>query len=368
MAISILTYSLLFGLSFLVIPIGWSQFEVPKTLAAILLISILGIFSLITSPKSLLNIKLIFFLLLTGLSFYHLLFPVFPDHLLWGNFWRPQGTLLYLSLFLFFLIAHKLPFNLKLYSRLAFYSLIILLVFTLVIGPTSSFRFAGPLGEANSLGAMVLFLFPLALFSGKRKDKTISAALAVILILLSGSRSAILGFLAEAIILFLLKFKKIFLLATLGIIFIYVFAFILPFLPHNIPEQYFLRFESRVDIWSISFWAGFDNPILGTGFGSIQDAIKLYATKIDSLIQYQSVDSAHNLFLNFWLTGGIVGLISLILIIILSIKNLIRTQSWTLLSILIGLLIVQSFNPVSAAVLVQFWWILGISSQADQMS
>lgn len=214
-----LIYFLLFGLTFLIIPTTISPYEIPKAFGAIFLIAILFLLSL---PKLLTNIpprgwdifRLSFFFLLISLGIYHLLYPTYPDILLWGNSFRPQGVILYASLFLLFLIspnpASDGPFNLSTFSKLATISLIGLFIYTLIIGPRASFRFIGPLGEANSLAAAVLFLFPLALAYSNKKYQKISFILALLLIIMSGSRAGFLGFFAEILILFFRQRKFLF--------------------------------------------------------------------------------------------------------------------------------------------------------------
>lgn len=143
-------------------------------------------------------------------------------------------------------------------------------------------------------------------------------------------------------------------------------AIFLPFIPHAIPEQVNMRFENRTDIWTTSYLAGFDHPIIGTGFGSMETVINKKAWETTNFIRFQSVDNGHNLFLNWWIMGGSLGLSLFIILMLISVTNLYKTKSWAFLSILIGLLIIQLFNPVSSVILVQFWWVLGISFSKKQ--
>lgn len=357
-----LTYFLLFGLTFIIIPFSFSPYEVPKALTAILFILILTIIILfqnfhdLISPK---NPSFIAFFLLTSLSIYHFLYD---NSLLWGNEYRPQGTLVYVSLFLLFLIARKLPFNLSFASKVASFVLPILLIFTVLIGPRASFRFIGPLGESNALGAVVLFLFPFTtniIKNNKLKFLSIFSALA--LILMCGSRIALLAFVAEILILYLRRFHLIFILGIIITSLIFAFSVILPFLPRQIPKDLSLRFENRAEIWTVSYLAGFDSPILGQGFGSMDSSIKQKAWQINNFIKYQPVDSAHNLILNWWIMTGLVGVSTLLILLATSFRNLYQQKNWVFFSILIGLLMIQLFNPVSIVTLIHFWWLLGLT-------
>lgn len=372
----VLLYFLLFGLTFLIVPTTISPYEVPKAYGAIFLISLLFLLAL---PKLFSNIphrrwdilRLSLSILLIIMAIYHLLYPTsflpfFPlpvsfSNLLWGNAFRPQGTLFYISLFLLFLISSNLPTPNKNWPKIAFFSLIGLLIYTLVIGPKTSLRFIGPLGEANSLAAVVLFLFPLASFSSNPKHKNISLALSALLILLSGSRAGILGFLAEFIILFLRRYRNLFFTSLFGLVLLLTLAFITPFIPHPVPGEIVNRFENRAEIWTVSFQAGFDHPAVGTGFGSAAGAIRFKSEELKMFTRFQPIDSAHNIFLQWWMMGGSLGLILFIILIGASVVNLYRQKSWSLLSILLGLLIIQLFNPVSSLTLVHFWWVLGVS-------
>lgn len=370
----ILTYLLLFGLIFAVVPFGQSPYETPKAIGAFIFIAAVFLVSLFLLPRKLFirslrfnNKKIAVSLCLLGLASYHLFSSNFSSQLLLGNPIRPQGTLLYLSLFLLFFIAPKLPFRLSLAGKWALFSLATLLVFTLIIGPRESFRFIGPLGEPNALGAAVLFLFPLAVSLRDKPWKASALIFATILIFLSGSRSAIFGLLGELLILYLPKRLKVFLPAALVLTITYLVFLAVPFFLHYQPPEYFLRFEDRAEIWSVSALAGFNSPLLGTGFGSSEDVIRKQAERMNSLVQYQLVDHTHNLFLNWWLMGGLIGVILLSTLIAISLKNLYLQRSWSLLAILFGLLVIQSFNPVSSISLIHFWWLLGISFQRKKM-
>lgn len=362
-------YFLLLGLIFVIMPFGDNQFELPKVLAAIVSLTLLF---LLTLPRLFakpwkINLRIICFIVLIAIALFHLFFPTYPDNLLLGNTWRPHGTILYLNLFLLFFIAPKLPFNKATVAKFSLCSLPVLLVSTLLIGSKNSWRFIGPLGESTALGSVVLFLFPFTALL-QRKYQISSLILSFVLILLSGSRMALVGLLAEIILLYLPHHKKLFKTGLVGLGTLLIFSLITPFLPRQLPAEYFLRFENRNEIWAVSYSAAFKSPLLGNGFGSVQDVIREQAWKDNNFIRFQSVDHAHNLFLNWWLMSGAVGTLILLVIIITSLKNLIASRSQILLSILIGLLIIQSFNPVSVVSLVHFWWLLGITFSSSEKS
>lgn len=359
----LLNYFLLFGLMFFIIPFSFSPYEVPKVLTAILFIIILTTIIIYNNFHNLVNIKnrsFLVFLLLSSFAIYNIPNTIYY---FWGNDYRPQGTFVYLSLFLLFFIAGKLPFNLNVAAKITSFILPILLFSTLIIGPRASFRFIGPLGESNALGAVVLFLFPFTTLIKNKKLKILGIFCAVVLILLTGSRIALLAFIVEVLIIYFRKFRLIFIPGIIIAVLIFIFSIILPFLPHQIPEDLNLRFENRAEIWTVSYLSGFDSPILGQGFGSMENSINQKARQINNFIKYQPVDSAHNLILNWWIMGGLIGVIVLVSLISFSLKNLYQQKNWILFSILIGLLMIQFFNPVSIVTLVHFWYILGLATQ-----
>jgi len=356
---------LLFGLPFFILPFSFSPYELPKVIAFLLAISITSGWLLFKnfrqiSLSSFFSLHLLIFYILMGLGLYHLLLSGFSQDLLWGNVWRPQGTLPYLALFLLFIYTKQLPFNKNLFAKTAAWSLTLVLLLTFIIGPRESFRFIGPLGEANSLGATVLFFFPFITILPKSKLKSGSLFAAIALVLLTGSRSSLLGLFAESVILFLLPYRRLFITGSLITLFLFIFALILPLIPHPIPADVSLRFENRADVWTVAVAAGTRYPFLGTGFGSIQESLKEQAILTDHFLRLQPVDSAHNLFLNWWISTGLTGVILLTAIIILVLLNLYKSGQIILFSSLIGLLLIQSFNPVSIVTLIHFWWLLGI--------
>ncbi|MFA5932469.1 MAG: O-antigen ligase family protein [Microgenomates group bacterium] len=363
MIIQPLLYFLLFGLMLFIIPFSISPYEVPKVITAILFIIIIGSITIFQNFHNLINFKNKYFLIFLYLILSTLYFLLIDPSLIWGNETRPQGTLIYLSLFLLFLAAKKLPFDLKLVSKITSFTLPVLLLFTLIIGPRASFRFIGPLGEANALGTAVLFLFPFTSLIKNQKLKYLGIFCAAILILMCGSRIALLAFVLETLIIYFRKFRLIFIPGIIVTALIFIFALIFPFLPRQIPDNLSLRFESRTDIWTVSYQAGFDSPILGQGFGSMEDSINKKAWETKNFIRFQAVDSAHNLFLNWWIMGGLVGVLIITSLITIALRNFYLQKNWIFLSILIGLLTVQLFNPVSIVSLVQFWWILGMGFQ-----
>jgi putative inorganic carbon (HCO3(-)) transporter len=141
------------------------------------------------------------------------------------------------------------------------------------------------------------------------------------------------------------------LLLCLGI---YVVSYALPFLTY-------IPYENRTEIWRAALYSGQTSPLLGHGFGNIETALHAASSKIDVPVQYYYVDSAHNIFLDFFAAGGIIGIISFSSLIIFTGFAFYRKQNEQYMVILLGLVTVLSFNPASIVSLLALWYILGQS-------
>ena len=88
----------------------------------------------------------------------------------------------------------------------------------------------------------------------------------------------------------------------------------------------------------------------------------------NSIAKHQSKTTigAHNIFLDYWVQGGVAGFLILILLVCSAIKNFIFYKKYLHLVLLIGILTVMSYNPVSITTLVQFWFLIGNSFQNSQ--
>lgn len=142
---------------------------------------------------------------------------------------------------------------------------------------------------------------------------------------------------------------------TLGY-FLLLLALFLPF------QESFGFFENRSDIWQTAIAAGFKSPVIGHGFGNIQEPMRETAVELNNNVQYQVVDSAHNFLLDFWIQGGTVGLAAVLILIYLTIKSFIRHKKIIELTAFLGLMTAMLFNPVSVVNLLAFWWLIGTQS------
>ena len=346
---------LLFILPLVVLPFGVSFFETPKVILAELVIEALLLIYLAREQLTLNLLKntharLIGILLI--LSFIGLI--VNPAGF-FGNIFRLQGIFLFWHLLIFSIVSKniKLP---KITSKIALFSILILFASIYFFGVNINNRAFGTIGEPNAFAGAVLFLLPFALFQPSKLVRVLGLILTGFVIFKSGSSSGILGLSLELVFIILIKiFKLSFLRSTIICLSLILLSFSLPFLENR------GIFENRAEIWQTATFSGLQSPIFGHGFGNITESLKQSSIKLSAFnfVQYQFVDSSHNLFLDFWVQGGILGLGTLLTILLLSIKNLILNKKTLELTVLIGLLTVMSFNPVSIAALVSFWWLVG---------
>ncbi len=356
----VLVYIILFCLPLLVFPFGISYFELPKVFASELLIELLAISLLLTVTSSFWRISSQTNFILLGLliiSLIDLIFMPGQDYF-FGNGFRLQGIFLFWHLMLLTFLASRLKE--QTYHWLGYLiPILILLGSTFIFGSNQDNRIVGTLGEPNALGAVALFYLPfIYLTNSQNKIKIILIFLGTIIslyiITVSGSKSALLGFVIEATFLlptmvFNFSVKKTLILCLI----ILLLSLTAPFFQKE------LLFENRSEVWTTAWNAGLQKPILGWGIGNTQTALHETSKIINNNIQYQVVDSSHNIFLDFWVQTGVTGLAFFITLVIISFKNFLTSKNLLYLTLLLGLLTTASFNPLSVVSLVAFWWVIG---------
>ncbi len=355
---------LLFFLPFIFLPFIPLGFETPKVFVFELLIEILFVsnllFNKLSLPKSrifLVSLIGIFLVSLYGMVFHYSATIFFQNPI------RLQGTFLFWHVLIWTYLSALFPFKPDSF-RIAFSSLIVLLVGAVFFHEPVTSRSVSFLGEPNALASVTVFFLPFCLFAQKLPLRKKTAAqlsaigIAAVIIALSGSRSGLIAFGIE-LFLWLLFTKKIFssqLIICIGVM-IYIFSLFLPFF--NAQETW----ENRSVIWQTSLVASQQHPFLGVGFGNMTSAIHIAASKSGSNLQYVNVDSSHNIFLDWLLQGGVIGLFILLLLIVVTLKNYLTSHNYFGVVILFALVTVLSFNPASIVTLVAFWWIIGSSFQ-----
>ena len=117
-------------------------------------------------------------------------------------------------------------------------------------------------------------------------------------------------------------------------------------------------YENRAEVWHTALVAGTLSPIFGHGFGNTQSNLHQTSLILNNNIQYQIVDSSHNLVLDFWVQGGFLGVACLVLLLWGGVGGLIKHQAKLELTAFLGIFTVMLFNPVSVVILVYFWWLI----------
>jgi hypothetical protein len=364
-----LTYLLLFLTPLIVIPRLSLQFEPPKVLISEVLIELIVIYVIATGKFSLKRVSRPLVGIVGGLfllSLFHLLTSPTQQNL-FGNVFRLQGTVLFWHFLALTLVTQNIHFRLKeKYIYLA--SFVGVCAASLMFGSNGAGRLIGSLGEPNALGAVVILIFPFVFLNFKSVWLRIVVLIASFgVINYSESKSALIALGLELVFLLLIKiFKGKYLIATTICLIILGFSLTLPILE----RAYFLRtntdplnfrFEDRAEIWKVASVAGLNSPIFGSGIDSIQTQINLTSAKMNSNSQYLIIDSSHNLLLDYWIWGGITGLILISTLIVRTLKNLINKKMPLELMLFIGLLTVVLFNPTTVTALIAFWWVIGRS-------
>jgi len=205
---------------------------------------------------------------------------------IFGNPYRLQGIFLLILCMIFSFLVHIQKNHNKNLSNISFFSIIILFGLTLILGFTEeSGRLVGTVGNPNALAGVVLFSWPYLLSSHKTKSNRFKLILGVlcvlILIFLTASRSALIGFVIQTIILFLI-YKNVSIIKSVKIgILLVVLCLVLPFVSKS------GLLENRSEIWQTAAVSGLSSPIVGHGFGNIEQSIRVTAENMKNNLRFQ---------------------------------------------------------------------------------
>lgn len=277
---------------------------------------------------------------------------------LFGNPYRLQGIVLLIQLVFFSFLVNIQENHHKNLLDISFFSILILFGLTIVLGYTEeSGRYVGTVGNPNALSAVALFSWPYLLtfrkLSSNRLRLFVGIFCVLTLIFLSASRSALIGFFLQISILYLIR-RKVSITKSVKIsLLLLVLCLVLPLISNS------GLLENRAEIWRTAVVSGFTSPIIGHGFGNIEQSLHQTAETLKNNLRFQYVDSSHNILLDWWVQGGIVGLCIILLIIFTTLKNLINHNQIYKIVSFIGILAMFMFNPMSIVNLIQFWWIVG---------
>lgn len=353
---------LLFFLQFFYLPFGTSFFEGAKVYAVevvVLLLLLLQLFSkegiaFKNYKKHLLLCVGVLLLITIYHSFFHQSATLF-----FGNAFRLQGTFLLWMLLLFTLLSSRI--SIEKYIKPIGVSLVIFvqLVCALLFIGVGADRPIGTMGEPNALAADVLFLWPFLAFAWPKKLplrilSLVGLVCAFLILFVSGSRSGFIALIVQGSFLLGIKvFPKRQMIALILAFAVLAISLALPFFAHR------NEYEDRGEIWTAAVVAASANPILGVGFGNAEYSLHSANVKLHNHLPGYYVDSAHNIFLDWFIQAGFVGLAVFIFLLYQTFQTFLRKQQTRNLVLLLGLLTALSFNPASVVSLIGLWWLIG---------
>ncbi len=293
----------------------------------------------------------------------------------WSNFERMEGGITIIHLFAYFVVLSSVASE-KIFARLAATSLGV----SVIIGIYGLLQIAGvltihqggvrvdaTLGNATYLAAYMLFNIFLALFMlvrGKCVGYTKWSLWGVIILdtvilFFTATRGTILGLLGGLLLtsLIILTFgknvskmaRKGSLVAVIGVLVVLAGLFVAKDVPAIKNNEIFGRLSSisldagqtRFDIWNLA-WQGFqERPILGWGQEGFNFVFNKY---YDPHLYGQEpwFDRAHNVFLDWLIAGGSIGLLAYLSLFAVALWYLVfkkeQSLSLTECALLIGLL------------------------------
>lgn len=191
---------------------------------------------------------------------------------------------------------------------------------------TNAKRIPSTLDNPNTLAAyLMLFLFPVisAVINRKPiKEKLlyiVILALFIVNIFMTGSRSALIGMVVGILVFVLLvSWKYIVYFSAVGLLSLF-------FKPIN--SRIFAIFDStlntsRIKLWGLGMKMVQNNPILGVGNGNYVTNYNDYVKRYPYLrYEYYKDFPSHNSYIKVWSELGILGILSFISIVVLSIKR-----------------------------------------------
>jgi hypothetical protein len=289
---------------------------------------------------------------LVSLSVVHLVSKPPLDYV-WGNPVRLQGVLLLWFLAIFSYVCSSIRSNT--WGRLPGVGLIVLFLSAIFIRSVDSPRWVGTLGEPNALALASVILLLLTLFSTEKLIvRVISVLVSVSMVVFSGSRSGLVTLgLIGLYGLFRIKLKYSIKKTILLLLIPAVLSLILPFVYRE------STYQDRSLIWTTAWYAGGQNWLAGTGWGSIETGMARGAQILGNALRFQPVDDAHNIFLNYYLQGGIAGVACFIWLLGNAFRGICSTGDEMSILLLIAILTMLSFNPASVSSLAVLWFLIG---------
>lgn len=370
-------YVVLFILPFVYFPEVFNSYELPKFIflgSSILLLGTVVLFREV-GIKNLrirlnkIDILVMVFLLILLVSD---IFGVYVKNSFLGSSYRLQGFLTYLIFGYGYMIVRILSMQTKvkiynvLFVQLALLSILLIGQYLLVstFGESISLfqnRYHGTFGNPNFAGGYMVMLFAYILFVKGNMHKVywfkpLVILLCGIAIILTDSRSAILAVVITTVLYYFNIIKKMqgwVRIAFVIAICIISSSFIFLTIDQALLEKRSSEWENRSIIWKEGATLFMNKPFLGYGQENVQ---VIFPANL-----HFSVDNMHNIFLEYAVSSGIVGLVSFVILSLLSFIKSDRGRKMLFLSFFVT----AFFNPLSIAQLFLFWVFLGIQNNQD---
>jgi O-antigen ligase len=180
------------------------------------------------------------------------------------------------------------------------------------------------------------------------------AGLCFFALLLSGTRAALLGVLAGAIVV-MFRGKRAWrsLLPILIAVGICIALYLSPsggYLRNRVTDWTTDAGGTRLQLWSDSFGMGLSRFLTGFGLESFSPQFPLYqSVQLAAAYPEHLHESAHNIVLDVFLEQGIVGLLALGMLIFITLRHSDRRRSSFLIAALAGALVTQQFMAFTVA-------------------
>ena len=113
---------------------------------------------------------------------------------------------------------------------------------------------------------------------------------------------------------------------------------------------------TRLEIWQVGAGLLKENPVLGIGLGQYENQYKQNAERILGKKPFEEVRlHSHNLFMEFWLNSGILGLASFIWLVVLAFRKARKNLSPEQKELLVTLLMMLTYILIHGLIDVPFW-------------
>lgn len=163
-------------------------------------------------------------------------------------------------------------------------------------------RMTGLIGNPNFAGGVIALSYPYFFYHWESKKMALAVATvgAVLAILLTDSRGAMIAFGLALVLLFARKMNKKFLLvSTIPVVILAAYFF---------PQRASSHFDSRTIIWQKGWQAFSEKPVFGWGIENFSRAFQAQLVpEGDFDLKKIRVDKAHNEFLEMLVATGLVG-------------------------------------------------------------